>query len=85
MKHLKRYGEYGNTERERCHFVVRQYSGGEWIVALEPDGDELDALKGGILALEVPSGTRREKAEELAEYLNHHVEGVSFTRLPYNP
>lgn len=82
---MKKYSEYGNTERERCHFVVRQYSEGDWIVAVEPDGDELNALKGGILALEIQSGTLRGKAEELAEFLNQNVEGVSFTRLPSNP
>ncbi len=82
---MKRYGEYGNTERRKCHFVVRQYSEGDWIVAVEPDHDELNALKGGILALEVQSGTLRGKAQELADFLNRNVEGVSFTHLPSNP
>ena len=82
---MKIYGEYGNTERRRCHFVVRQYSEGDWIVAVQPDEDELNALKGGILALEVRSGTPRAKVQELADFLNHNVEGISFTRLPSNP
>lgn len=82
---MKTYGEYGNTERRPCRFGVRQYSDGIWIVALEPDPDELNVLEGGILALEIPDGTSLEKARELADLLNRRVEGISFTRMPSNP
>lgn len=82
---MKTYGEYGNTERRKCHFVIRQYSEGDWIVVIEPDENDLNALKGGVLALEIQSGTLKTKALEVADFLNSNVEGISFTRLPSNP
>ena len=77
-----------NTETASYVFTVKEgspsLSGADdapvWLM-LEPSNGDLAILKGGFLSFRLPTGTKIERGQEIARYLNSNVAGVSFTRL----
>lgn len=66
------------TEIEKYTFTVKEFASGAPFIALEPLHQDLPALKGATLSLNLPGGTSIEKAEEIARYLEDNIESVGF-------
>ncbi len=72
-------GEIADTERAKYVFCVKEFADGTPWVVLEPRRSNLAILGDGFLGLELAQGTELKKAEEIADYLNEHIESVSYT------
>ena len=59
--------------------VKEDGEGNPWIMC-EPDQPGLPAIGDGFLGLRLRDGIEIREAEEIAEYLNDHIEGVSHTQ-----
>lgn len=71
--------EMADTERARYIFRVKESSDGTPWIALEPRRDSLAVLGDGFLGLDLRPGIDLPKAKGIAEYLNEHIESVSYT------
>ena len=77
-----------NTETASYRFTVKEgapsVSGSDdapvWLM-LEPSVGDLAILKSGFLSLRLQPGTKIERGQEIAKYLNTNISGVSFTKL----
>lgn len=72
------------TVRAKFRFVVKQYANEKPWIAFEPLGGQLkgEDLPTGIFGFDCPEGTTFDKAEELANYLDKNIEGLTFTAMP---
>jgi hypothetical protein len=71
----------GKTQRGRYQFRVTNYADTTpWITAdpLEQE-DKLDMLRSGFIGFDLTPGTTQEQAERIAEYLNNHIEYITYT------
>ena len=70
------------TQRGRYHFRVTAYADGiPWIMT-DPlyQGDRLKFLgQHGFIGFDLKAGTTGERAEQIAEFLNKHIEYLTFT------
>lgn len=76
--------ERSETDRARYVFKVSQYADGTPWIATEPvDGDlaVLTPVK-GFLGFDLRTGTTFEQAEEIAKFMNEHIEAISCTTFP---
>jgi hypothetical protein len=64
------------TEQSRYVFAVKEGSGGQPWIMLEPVRDNLAILENGFLGLTLPEGTTYERAQEIARYLSDNIMGV---------
>lgn len=67
------------TEFGQYRFVVKDHEGGGFYLALEPNGEPLESLAGGVLSFDLRPGLSVREVEELAEWLNASVVGVAYT------
>jgi hypothetical protein len=72
------------TERSRFVFTVKEgspsRSGADapvWLMA-EPDTPGLSVLKGGHLGMELAPGTKIDKAQEIAKFLNTNIRAITY-------
>ncbi len=72
-------GEIADTERAEYVFRVKESGDGTPWIVLEPRRANLAILGDGFLGLELTRGIEFKKAEEIARYLNEHIESVSYT------
>ncbi len=72
------------TTRAKFRFVVKAYADGTPWIAFEPLHGQLkgEGLPSGIFGFDLPPGTTGERAEEIASFLDEHVENFTFTQIP---
>lgn len=72
------------TDRGKFLFRVAEYSGGVPWIMTDPfhTKDRLPILKGGFIGFDLKPGTTIEQAEQVARYLNDHIESITTTLLP---
>ena len=75
------------TEKAKYTFTVKEgevsQSGADdaavWIM-LEPDDRELTIAASGFLSLRLRPGAKMVEAQDVAQFLNRHIEAVAFTK-----
>lgn len=67
------------TTREKYLFRVTTFHDGTPWIALDPLYRHLPLLKAGMLGFDLKPGTSHAKAEEIAAFLNEHIEQISYT------
>jgi hypothetical protein len=70
------------TDRSKYHYVVKEFPGGQpWIMAEPWEGPDLPLPVRGdwFLGFDLAEGTTLEQAEEIADFMNRHLEGITFT------
>ena len=73
------------SETVKYVFTVKEGGRGQPFIACEPSGGGLSILgKNAFLSLCLKSAISIEKAQDIANYLNDNIEGVSVTRTPPN-
>ncbi len=73
------------SETVEYRFTVKEGGRGHPFIACEPCGGELSILgKDAFLSLCLNTATPIEKAQDIANYLNSNIEGVSVTQGPPN-
>ena len=68
-----------DTERKKYEFRPRGYGDGTGWIMLQYLDEDLSCLRHGFLGLDVKAESQ-DKIEEIAAYLNTHVEFVTFTK-----
>lgn len=67
------------TEHAQYKFVVKEGSGGKPFLALEPAGEVLTVLGGGLLSLHLREGTTLDDARKLTDTLNRTFTSTAYT------
>ena len=72
------------TVRAEYRFAVKAYADGTPWLMLEPMNGALsgEGLPSGFFGFDLSKGTSGKKAEEVADYLDKHLEWFTFTKSP---
>ncbi len=68
------------TDHADFVFAVKEHADGTPWIMCEPRGSGLPGIGDGFLGLTLREGIGIREAEEIAEYLNNRVEGLSHTQ-----
>jgi hypothetical protein len=69
------------TERARYIFSVKEAVNGDYFIALEPFDGNIELLKNGFLAFDLPKGINEEKAYQIAKYMDENIKSLAYTSI----
>jgi len=69
------------TERATYNFTVRLYPSGQLYIACDPIDRNLAVAGDGVLGFDLPEGITAERAAEIAQFMNEHLLGMTYTLL----
>jgi hypothetical protein len=66
----------GKMDMRNFTTTLKENAQGEWFLMFEPSGDDMGLPKGFHLALDLPKGSTKVSAREIADFLNTRVQKI---------
>jgi hypothetical protein len=74
-------GSEARTERGKFLFTVSEFADHTFFIYTEPDRQTMPALKDAFIGFDLPEGTTLEHAQNVADFMNENLAGISMTIL----
>jgi len=78
-------GTQAKTERGSFGFAVKEFGDGTPLIVAEPLRESMAMLKEAFIGFDLAKGTTLQKAQEIADYMNRYISGLSITVFESHP
>ena len=78
-------GSQARTERGEFRFKVSEFADGTPWIMTEPLRSTMPVLENAFIGFDLPDGTSLQRAQEVADYMNGNLAGISMTIFDDHP